>query len=40
MAEAASRSYASAFYIGRKPNVVSAVLKNKWRTWAEILAIK
>jgi hypothetical protein len=40
MAEAASRSYASAFCIGRKPNVVSAVLGNKCGAWAESLAIR
>ncbi len=40
MAEAASRSYASAFCIGHKPNVVSAVLKNNCGAWAESLATK
>ncbi len=40
MAEATSRSYASACYIGRKPNVVSAVLGNNCGAWAESLAIR
>ena len=40
MAEAASRSYASAFCIGRKPNVVNAMLENNRRAWAESLATK
>src|SRR6266702_4560028 len=40
MAEAASRSYASAFCIGRKPNVGSFVLKNKCGAWAESLATR
>jgi hypothetical protein len=40
MAEAACRSYASVFCIGHKPNVVSAVLKNNCRAWAESLATK
>src|SRR5712692_5597847 len=38
MAEAASRSSASAFCIGRKANVGSFVLKNKGGAWAESLA--
>src|SRR6266478_1373046 len=40
MAEAASRSYASACCIGRKPNVVSAVLKSNCGAWAESLATR
>src|SRR5512142_2838238 len=40
MAEAASPSYASAFCIARKANIVSAVLKNSCGAWAESLAIK
>ncbi len=38
MAEAASRSCASVFYIGLKPNVVSAMLKRICGAWAESLA--
>ncbi len=40
MAEAASHSYASGFCIERKPNAVSAVLKNKCGAWVESLATR
>ena len=40
MAEAASRSYASVFCIERKPNAVSAVLKNNCGAWVESLATR
>ena len=40
MAGGTSSSYASAFCIGRKPNVVSAVLGNNGGAWAESLAIR
>jgi hypothetical protein len=40
MAEAASRSYASVFCIERKPNAVSAVLKNDCEAWVESLATR
>src|SRR6266571_3984792 len=40
MAEAASHSYASVFCIERKPNAVSAVLKNNGGAWVESLATR
>ncbi len=38
MAEAASRSYASAFCIGLKPSAVSVMLKRNSEAWAKSLA--